>query len=166
MLRYVDGIDARLMKETPDACGEPVNVLNIFRSLAIDMVTSYLFEKSYQGIEEPILSATGFLNRFFASNSFFYLPNSIFQVAGLDRKKFYTLKSLALVEKFAADIVDRVATQENVNGATFQARLLSAGISWKETIANCIDVMFAGTDASATTLFVICCLKSERKSVG
>lgn len=162
VLRCVDSMVARLKKEKTNASGKPVDVLNIFRSLAIDMVTSYLFEESYRGIEEPILSATEFVNGFVAGNRFFYLSKVMFQVAehvaaSLDKKKYHTLKSQALVEKFATNIVDRVATQEKVNAATFQARLLNAGISRKETIANCVDVMFAGTDALGMTMSVICC---------
>ena len=162
VLRCVDSMVARLNKEKADASGKPVDVLNIFRSLAMDMVTSYLFEESYQGIDEPILSATEFVNNFVAGNRFFYLPKAIFQVAeyvaaSFDKNNFRTLKSKALVEKFAANVVDRVATQEKANAATFQARLLNAGISRKETIVNCVDVMFAGTDALGMTLSFICC---------
>lgn len=161
VLRCVDSMLVKLKKEKDDATGKPVDVLNIFRSLAMDMLTTHLFEKSYQGIEEPILSATDFVENFAAAGRFFYLPKPIFKfteyvATSLDRKKFYTSKSNALVEKFAADVVDRAATQEKGNRQTYPARLLNAGISREETIANCIDVMFAGTDGVGMNLSTIC----------
>jgi len=42
----------RLEKEKREADGKPINVLNIFRSLALDAVTAYLFRKPYNGIQE------------------------------------------------------------------------------------------------------------------
>ena len=48
----VDRIIARLKKEKNDAGGRPVEMLKILSSLAIDMFTSYLFEKWYHGIWE------------------------------------------------------------------------------------------------------------------
>lgn len=162
VLRCVDSMVGRLKREKDDAAGKPVDVLNIFRSFAMDMLTTYLFKKSYQGIEEPILSATGFVDSFVAANRFFYLPKAIFEfaervTASFDKKRLHTLKSKALVEKFAGDVVDRAVTQEKGKGETYQERLLNAGISREETVANCLDAMFAGTDGVAMNLSAICC---------
>lgn len=162
VLRCVDNMVGKLKKEKHDAAGQPVDVLNIFRSFAMDMLTTYLFKESYQGLEESILSATEFVDSFVAATRFFYLPKAIFEfaehvAASLDKKRLHTLRSKALVEKFAGDVVDRAMTQEKGKGETYQGRLLNAGISREETIANCIDVMFAGTDGIAMNLSAICC---------
>lgn len=158
----VDSMVARLKREKTEAHGKPVNVLNIFRSLAFDMLTSYLFDEPYNGIEEQNLSATEFVDNFVAAGRFFYLPNMIFKfaetVAGnLDQKKVDVSRSNKMVEKFAADVVDKAATLENAEADTYQARLLKAGISREETIAQCLDVMFAGTDGVGMNLSVVCC---------
>ena len=75
----------------------------------------------------------------------------------LAKKRLQTLKSKALVEKFASDVVDRAVTQEKGKAETYQERLLNAGISRDETVANCVDAMFAGTDGVAMNLSAICC---------
>lgn len=162
LCRCVDSMVARLKREKADAHGKPVDVLNIFRSLAFDMATSYLFGEPYNGIEEQKLSATEFLDNFVAAGKFFYLPNRIYKIAelvatSLDTNKVDISRSNNLVEKFATYVVDTAATLEKAEEETYQARLLKAGISREETIAQCIDVMFAGTDAAGMNLSVICC---------
>lgn len=158
----VNNMVARLKREKTDAQGKPLNILNIFRSLALDMATSYLFDEPYNGIEEQKLSATEFVDNFVAGARFFYLPNMIFKsaeivAASLDQKKLDISRSNKMVKKFAADVVDKSATMEKEEERTYQARLLRAGISREETIVQCMDVMFAGTDAAGMNLSVICC---------
>lgn len=160
----VDSMVVRLKREKADAHGKPVDMLNIFRSFAFDMATSYLLGKRYNGIEEEKLSATEFVDNFVEANKFFYLPNRIYKIVeivatSLDRKKLDISRSNNMVEKFAADVVDTVATLGKAE--TYQARLLKAGISQQETIAQCLDVMFAGTDAVGTNLSAICCYLSR-----
>lgn len=163
----VDLMVARLKREKADAHGKPVDVLNIFRSLALDMATLYLFGKTYNGIEEEKLSATGFVDNFVGAGRFFYLPNRIYKIVeyvatSLDiHKKLDISRSNNMVEKFAANVVaDTAAAAATLGGKaekeTYQARLLKAGISQEETISQCLDVMFAGTDAVGMNLSVIC----------
>lgn len=161
----VDSMVARLKREKAEADGKPVNVLNIFRSLALDMATSYLFDKPYNGIEEEKLSATEFVDNFVGANKFFYLPNWIYKIVefvatSLDPKKSDISRSNNMMEKFAANVVDTAAAALG-ESETYQARLLKAGISQEETIAQCLDVMFAGTDAVGMNLSVICCYLSR-----
>lgn len=162
----VDRMVDRLKREKAEANGKPVNVLNIFRSLAVDMATSYLFDKRYNGIEEEKLSATEFVDNFVGAGRFFYLPNKIYKivesvVTSLDHKKLDIARSNDMVEKFAANVVDTAATTLGEKSETYQARLLKAGISKEETIAQCLDLMFAGTDAVGMNLSVICCYLSQ-----
>lgn len=161
----VESMVTRLKREKADAHGKPVDVLNIFRSLALDMSTLYLFGKTYNGIDEEKLSATGFVDYFVGAGRFFYLPNRIYKTlelvaTSLDHKRSDISRSNNMVEKFAANVVvDTAADPATLEGKaeeTYQARLLKAGISQEETIAQCLDVMFAGTDAVGMNLSVIC----------
>lgn len=160
----VDSMVVRLKREKAEAHGKPVDMLNIFRSLAFDMTTSYLFGKPYNGIEEEKLSATEFVDNFVGTGRFFYLPNRIYKIVeivatSLDRKKSDISRSNNMVEKFAAGVVHTAATLGKAE--TYQARLLKAGISQEETIAQCLDLMFAGTDGVGMNLSVICCYLSR-----
>jgi len=65
-------------------------------------------------------------------------------------------KSISTVDKFAANLVDETRVDEHEEGATYQAKLLNAGISREETIAQCKDLMFAGTDSTGMNLATIC----------
>lgn len=116
----------RLKKEKNDIGRKLIVVLNVFGSLALDMVISYHFEILYQDVEELIMSATKFVNIFVAVSSFFDLLKALSQVgehmaAILDKKKLHNLKSIDLVARFAANAIDSVSTQEKISEATFQA---------------------------------------------
>lgn len=161
--------------------GKPVNILTCARSLAVDAMTSYLFGKSYGGLEENWekedgrLSAAYFFDGLVAAGRFFYLPPVVFSwlVLILDNfdinfgpDRYLKWKSQVAVDKYVAGIVDeaiaaeKIAKEDNKKGGietgTFQTRLLKAGLSRDETVAQCKNVIFAGTDSTATTLCTIC----------
>jgi cytochrome P450 len=151
----------RLQREKQEANGKPVNVLNIFRSLALDAVTAYLFGQPYNGINEQKLSAGEFVDSFVAVGRFFYLPNWLFKMfdfysARMDEGKPEVWKSFSTVDLFTMTLVDEARTKGDKNLDTYQARLLKAGISREETIAQCKDLMFAGTDSTGMNLATIC----------
>ncbi|KIV99411.1 uncharacterized protein PV09_08950 [Verruconis gallopava] len=151
----------KMRKERDESKGRPVNLLNITRSLALDAVTGYLFHKPYNGIMEAKLSASHFVNSFVAVGRFFYLPNWIFTLlefwqSRLEEFKPEVYHSFASVDRFAAKLVDEARAQSNRDSETYQARLLNAGISREETIAQCKDLMFAGTDSTGMNLATIC----------
>jgi cytochrome P450 len=150
----------KLEKEKAAASGKPVNVLNIFRSLALDAVTAFLFDKPYNGIEEQRLSASEFVDTFVAVGRFFYLPNWLFKLVEFwsertQEGKQQVWKSIAKVDKFVSTLVDETKVDEHEPGKTYQARLLNAGISRAETISQCKDLMFAGTDSTGMNLATI-----------
>ena len=180
----VDRMVSRLEQEAEQSrkSGKPVNILSCARSLAVDAVTNYLFGKSYGGLEEDWekedgrLSAAYFVDGLAALGRFFYLPPTVFSWLvlilgnfdinfGPDR--YLKWKSQVAVDKYVAGIVDEAIAAEKkakeddgkedgIDAGTYQARLLKAGISRDETIAQCKNIIFAGTDSTSTNLCTIC----------
>lgn len=150
----VDAMVAELERRKSDADGGPVDVLNLFRALAMDIVTVYLFGESFNGVGKGRFGATDFVDNFVAGGRFFYLPGWIFNhvdywAAKFNKKKSLIAASSAMVEDYAARVVDRSIAEEKGEGQTYQGRLLRAGISREEARAQVVDVMFAGTGQSA-----------------
>lgn len=154
VVRMVDRMQAEA------STGKAVNVLNLTRSLAVDAVSAYLFGKSYNGIAEESgsqLSASEFVNTFVAVGRFFYLPNWAFILleswsAKLNKDKSEVDKSMAAINSFAEKLVEEARPED----PTYQGRMLKAGISEHETVAQCLDVMFAGTDSTGMNLATAC----------
>jgi len=157
--------------------GKPVNILTYARSLALDAMTSYLFGKNYGGLEEDWekedgrLSAAYFVDRLVAVGRFFYLPPTIFSWLFLILENFdinfgpdryLKWKSQVAVDKYVAGIVDEAIAAEKktkedgIDAGTFQMRLLKAGMSRDETIAQCKNTIFVGTDSTGMNLGTIC----------
>jgi cytochrome P450 len=151
----------KMIMERDESKGKPVNLLNSTRSLAIDAVTAYLFHKPYNGIKETKLSAGQFVDTFVAVGRFFYLPNLLFSLLEMWQSRLEEFKpevyhSLAGVDRFVCTLVDEARKADTSEGQTYQARLLAAGIGREETIAQCKDLMFAGTDSTGMNLATIC----------
>lgn len=162
--------------------GKPVNILTAARSLAVDAATGYLFGKSYGGLEEDWekedgrLSAAYFVDGFVAIGRFFYLPPIVFYWLVLILNNFdinfgpdryLKWKSQVAVDKYIAGIVDEAIAEDKktkqddekedaIDAGTYQVRLLKAGLTRDETIAQCKDIIFAGTDATGMNLCTIC----------
>lgn len=172
------GQDAEQSKKS----GKPINILTCARSFAVDTVTSHFFGKSYGGLEENWekedgrLSAAYFVDILEAAGRFFYLPPIVFSwlVLILDNfdinfgpDRYLKWKSQVAVDKYVAGIVDDAIAvgkkankddgkEDGIDTGTFQRRLLKAGISRDETIAQCKNIIFAGTDPIGTNLSTIC----------
>jgi cytochrome P450 len=180
----VDRMVSRLEQDAEQSrkSGKPVNILTCAQSLALDTVTSYLFGKSYGGLEEDWekedgrLSAAYFVDILVATGRFFYLPPVVFSwlVLILDNfdinfgpDRYLKWKSQVAMDKYVAGIVDEaIAAEETakedegkedgIDTGTYQTRLLKAGMSRDETIAQCKDIIFAGTDPTGMNLCTIC----------
>lgn len=105
------------------------------------------------------LSASEFVDAFVGVGRFFYLPNWLFVLAELLSEKFYGTKatqdSMRKVDAFVASVVLPKAEQHHTSSSssdddddTYPARMLRAGLSAPEVMAQCKDLMFAGTDSS------------------
>ena len=171
----VKGFVARFQREKDAArkTGKEVNVLNLARSLAVDVVTAYLFKRSYGGLEEDFysgekaiekaksehMSASEFVNAFVGVGRFFYLPNWSFVL--LEKVSAYlfespeTVESISRVDRFVKSVVNSAEAQ-GADSETYQGRMLKTGLSAEEVVAQCKDLMFAGTDSSGMNLSTFC----------
>ena len=133
-----------------------VGILNLSRSLALDAVSSFLFGRSYGGIEEKTdrLSASVFVDMLIATGRFFFLPHWLFVTIELVIAKLMPCKDASVdaggakLDSFARDIVKDTPAGDD----TFQGRLKKAGVSDHENEVQCMDLMFAGTDSTGTNL--------------
>lgn len=152
-----------------------VNVLDLSRGLALDAVTGYLLGKSYGGLEEQGLdseghgkkekkqrqqqqhmSASEFVDAFVGVGRFFYLPNWIFVgLEMLSEKCFGTKETAESMDKVDSFVWGVVNAADPADGS-YPGRMLKAGLQPKEVVAQCKDLMFAGTDSSGMNLSTLC----------
>ena len=136
----------------------PVNVLNLSRSLAVDVVSTHLFQENYNGTSEKgnKLSVSAFVDAFVAVGRFFYLPNTLFIWVEWAIEKCMpdenTISSMEIVEKFVDNLVDAT-----LRGAkNYPGRLMALGLDRSEIKSQCKDLLFAGTDSTGMNLATIC----------
>ncbi|KAI1771490.1 cytochrome P450 [Hypoxylon cercidicola] len=161
MMKIVDEVVEELGRRKAAANGKPVDLLNLFRSLALNASSSYLFGDAFGSVREEKLKAAAFVNDFVAVGSLFYLPGWIYERVSHWSAKFNENKSdiaasSAVVDGFATRMVDNSIIIEREEGRTYQGRLLKVGISREETIAQVKDLIFAGIDSTGTNMSMLC----------
>jgi cytochrome P450 len=153
----VDTMVQRMKDEA--STGKPVNVLNLTRSLAVDAVTTHLFQQNYDGTSEKSkkLSVSAFVDAFVAVGRFFYLPNSVFHWVEWASEKIApdqnTYSSMEVVDKYVDALVKNTTPDKNGN---YPARLMELGLERTEVVSQCKDLIFAGTDSTGMNLATIC----------
>lgn len=156
LYQCVDRMVERVKSE--GSTGQPVNILNITRSLAVDFVSSHLFQENYNGTSEngKRLSVSAFVDAFVAVGRFFYLPNIIFKWVDWAIERFmpneHATNSMNLVDSF----VSNVALLSREKPDSYAGRLIGLNLEDSEVKAQCKDLMFAGTDSSGMNLATIC----------
>ncbi|TGO67109.1 hypothetical protein BOTNAR_0048g00410 [Botryotinia narcissicola] len=146
----------RRMKEDAEG-GEPVNYLNLARSLALDAISTHLFSENYNGTSEKgeRLSASAFVDAFVAVGRFFYLPNTVFIWLSWFMEKFmmdlHTENSVKLVDQFVDNLVESTPKESK----NYPGRLLNMNFSKSEVKSSCKDLMFAGTDSTGMNMATI-----------
>jgi cytochrome P450 len=138
--------------------GKPVDILNMTRAFALDSVTAYVFQQDYGGLSEEGdgLSVSPCVDAFVAVGRFYYLSHALFNfvekawdfIAPDDE----TRGSIALVDVFLKSLVERSSSK----GSSYPSRLLANGAPVDETVAQCKDVLFAGTDSTGNNLATMC----------
>ncbi|KUJ14165.1 cytochrome P450 [Mollisia scopiformis] len=137
--------------------GRPVNILNIARSLAVDAVSTHLFQENYNGTSEkgPRLSVSAFVDAFVAVGRFFYLPTKVFIWLEWTIEKCmpdeHTATSMEVVDKFVDNLVD----QTPAGSSSYPGRLIPL-VERLEVKAQCKDLIFAGTDSTGMNFATLC----------
>lgn len=160
--------------------GQPVNVLDLTRRLAIDVVSVYLFGRQYGGLDDEeevkrtkadgdeVLSASGMVNSFVAVGRYWYLPTWAFNWLQWAEGKLYpdweVYNSISVVDAFVEETVDGLKSEKG-HGTTYQCKLLEAGFSMSEVKAQCKDLMFAGTDSTGMNLATIVFMLAKHPEV-
>jgi cytochrome P450 len=155
----IDGCIDRFVKRLKEEAesNRPVNVLNLTRSLAVDVVSTHLFSENYNGTSEKgsTLSASAFVDAFVAVGRLFYLPNMAFVWLEWAATKYFsnerTHESMSLVDRFVDGLVEKT-TREST---TYPGYMLAAGLDSSEVKAQCKDLLFAGTDSTGMNLAII-----------
>lgn len=140
------------------ANGGEVDLIDLARRYSLDAMSGYLFGKRYGAFADytgnETLSAAPYVDFIQAFTRFYLLPTWIlgyllaFLGSVYPNPEFETS-----IEKITAYVRSLVNEAKHGGGKdTFQKRLLDAGISEAETIVQCEDAIFAGTDAPGTTL--------------
>ncbi|KAF2204393.1 cytochrome P450 [Delitschia confertaspora ATCC 74209] len=150
-----------------------VDILDLSAKLSLDVVTGYLFNRRFGGLNEHAedlkkreqdsnkekksskLSLNPFIFTVVAFGRFSLFPNWLFKLCyrtsirlNADEKLF---ASLVKIGTFVNGVVDDVKPKDD----TYPSRLLAVGISKEETIKQCKAVMFAGTDSTSVKLATI-----------
>jgi cytochrome P450 len=152
----MDRMVSRVRKEA--ATGQPVNILNLARSLAVDAVSTHLFQENYNATSEEgnRLSVSAFVDAFVAVGRFFYLPNTSFIWLEWALDKWIpdenTYSSMEIVDRF----VDNLYDSTSKGAQNYPGRLMSAGLVRTEVKSQCKDLIFAGTDSTGMNLATIC----------
>ncbi|KAH8779164.1 cytochrome P450 4A10 [Hyaloscypha sp. PMI_1271] len=152
----VDRMVSRMQEEAKT--GRPVNILNIARSLAVDAVSTHLFQENYDATSEKgnRLSVSAFVDAFVAVGRFFYLPNTAFTCLEWALEKLvpdeHTTTSMEVVDKF----VDNLVSSTPKGATSYPGRLMAIGLERSEVKAQCKDLIFAGTDSTGMNLATIC----------
>lgn len=152
----VDRMVCRMQEES--STGRPVNVLNLTRALAVDAVSTHLFQENYNGTSEKgsKLSVSAFVDAFVAVGRFFYLPNAMYVWVEWAIEKCMpdeqTNNSMEIVDKYVDNLVDCTPK----GGSNYPGRLITLGLEKSEVKSQCKDLIFAGTDSTGMNLATIC----------
>lgn len=145
------------LKKAKDGAHE-IDLIDLARRYSLDAMSGYVFGKRYGAFTDytgtETLSATPYVNFIQAFTRFFLVPNWIlgylltFLGSVYPNQEFE--RSTEKVTSYVRSLVDEA--KQGGGKDTFQKRLLDAGISEAETMVQCEDAIFAGTDAPGTTL--------------
>ncbi|KAJ5731917.1 hypothetical protein N7493_003398 [Penicillium malachiteum] len=131
--------------------GKPVDVLNLSRCLAIDSVTSYLFQNRYGALGETSknMSASPFVDAFVGVGAFFNLipgriNNLLMSIHGSIISSEASVKAFGMIDRFTSNVIRTAAPKSG----SYQSRLLEKQTSVQSQI-EVKDITFAGTDSTA-----------------
>ncbi|KAL2797882.1 cytochrome P450 [Aspergillus keveii] len=130
--------------------GQPVNVLQIARALAIDAVTTYLFQERYGALDEnvDIMSASPFVDAYVGVGAFFNFTCGRLGEHLVGVLEHFTQGSETAKSFIAMDEYTRRLVKSSVpKSGSYQSRLLER-VSESQSQIEVKDVCFAGTDST------------------
>ncbi|KAL5342816.1 cytochrome P450 [Aspergillus crustosus] len=143
-----DDFAERLLRDGKS--GQPVNVLQLARAMAIDAVSSYLFHERYGALDESavVMSASPFVDAYVGVGAFFnfecgqigeYLVGLYEHLTSTSE----TAKSFTAMEEYSSRIVKKSIPKSG----SYQSRLLEK-VSPSQSQIEVKEVCFAGTDST------------------
>ncbi|OJI98147.1 hypothetical protein ASPVEDRAFT_49950 [Aspergillus versicolor CBS 583.65] len=157
LLQVVDDFVERLRGVAKS--GQPVNVLQLGRALAIDAVSSYLFHERYGALKESesveVMSASPFVDAYVGVGAFFnftcgkvgdYLVGLLEHLTQSPE----TAKSFNTMDEYTGGLIQRSVPKSG----SYQSRLLER-VSSSQAQIEVKDVCFAGTDSTGMTTATI-----------
>ncbi|KAJ5753613.1 uncharacterized protein N7511_007766 [Penicillium nucicola] len=137
--------------------GAPVDVLNLSRCMAIDAVSTHLFQHRYGALNEDsgVMSASPFVDAFVGVGAFFNfapgrLTDFVMAVAARFISSETTERAFNRIDKFTGQLVKSVTLANDTSSAraSYQSRLLEKQ-SVSQSQIEVKDVSFAGTDSTS-----------------
>ncbi|KAL4922507.1 cytochrome P450 [Aspergillus aurantiobrunneus] len=148
LLQVVDDFVERLRREARS--GQPVNVLQLARAMAIDAVSAYLFHERYGALNEraEVMSASPFVDAYVGVGAFFnfaYGKVGEYLVSVFERlaESPETAKSFTTMDDYSSGLMKRSVPESG----SYQSRLLEK-VSPTQSQIEVKDVCFAGTDST------------------
>ncbi|OQD79434.1 hypothetical protein PENANT_c051G06094 [Penicillium antarcticum] len=155
LLTVFDDFVGRLKREAGK--GGPVDVLNISRCMAIDAVSTYLFQHGYGALNEEsgVMSASPFVDAFVGVGAFFnFTPGRMTDFVMAIAEKLMstetTERAFDLMDKFTGKLMEGATLAKDVSpkSVSYQSRLLEKQCVSQAQI-EVKDVSFAGTDSTS-----------------
>lgn len=170
--QYIQQFIARLASEKDRAVKSTsyrVDILDLALRLSMDVMTGYMFDRSYGALTEAVnldtrspptkFSESAWLQAIAAFGYYSMFPNWLFSrmlslhVAIQDRNWGASMRR---VDQFARSIVEgKEKTEPATLTHTYHGRLRTAGATENEVIGICEGSLFAGTSSTGQTLATI-----------
>lgn len=150
--RVFDDFVERLRTEA--RTGKPVDVLNISRSMAIDVVSTYLFQQRYGAISEQseAMSASPFVDSYVGVGAYFNLMmgkigDLVMTIVEWCIANAKTEAAFGIMDRYSAQLVKGAVPKSG----SYQSRLLEK-VSIEQSQIEVKDVCFAGTDSTGMNM--------------
>lgn len=136
---------------TEGQTGRPVNVLNVARSMALDAVSTYLFQERYGAVTEASgskMSASPFVDAYVGVGAYFnlvgVLGDLVMHLVEWWTTTKQTVTAFGLIDGYTSRLV-RTAVPKS---GSYQSRLLER-VPQDQAQTEIKDVCFAGTDSTS-----------------
>ena len=156
LVRKIQTLKTQAWKTSPVAT---INFLDLARRLALDGATSTLLGQCYGALEEETqgrdrMSASLFVDELAGYGRIFYISPLLFGVLAWIGSFFSTRKVEASVRKVDNFLWNHVKGKPG--SETYHGCMLLGDVCQEEVVAECKDLLFAGTDSTGMNLSTWC----------